>query len=280
VKTSDATLRAALYDANVMVGADLVDVDLALGHQRWTAADQNVVVGGVTYYAGGPVIAHGAVRSAAATEVAVCDLTLKGSYQISGRTVASRALSGEFDNRDVAFRRIFKALWTDTPTTAVDVFTGRVAEVLIDSFGVELRVKSIMYKTEEHRPLRIIQTNCPWVLYSPECGAVASSFRASDSVAAGTTASAVKLTTGTSLATPGGTIEFTSGALNGIVAVIRAYDAGSKTATLVTQLPAVPATNDTLYVYRGCDRTRTTCGSVFGRLVSMGGFPDAPRKAA
>lgn len=281
MKPSDATVRSTLYDANVMVQAELVDVNLAIGHQRWTTAGQNVSVGGATYYAGGPVIEHGSIRvTNEPGEIPTCDLSLRGDYAVAGVDLAARARAGDFDDRDVAFSRVYMPTWAASPTMAVDAFSGRVAEVVFDSYSVELRLKAITYKTQERRPLRVVQSMCPWVLYASECGATKASFSALDTVAAGSTALVVILGAGTAWATPGGTMQFNTGNLAGITAVIRSYNSGTRAATLVTQLPQVPDVNSQVYVSRGCDRRRATCGTTFSRLVAFGGFPDAPRKGA
>ena len=280
MKSSDATLRATLYNANVMALADLLDVDLAIEHQYWCTTPQSWSIGGHTY-APGPVMERGPVRGSYGTEVATCDILLKGMHEVAGRTLSSRALTGEFDNRDVSYKRIAIPAWGDTPSMAFDVFTGRVAEVILTSTTVELRLKSILYKTEEQRPLRVMQPMCPWVLYSPECGAVQSSHEQAHTTASGSTTSSVVLqASAAGYAGPGSSVRFTSGPLNGVVAAVRSYDDPSRTLSLVSQLPTAPGPSVSCYATRGCDRRRATCGTTFNRLVAMGGFPDAPPRAA
>jgi uncharacterized phage protein (TIGR02218 family) len=277
MKSSDAALRSALYDSSVMAAYDLVTVTLAYGVQRWTTADTDKSFGGSTYYATGPAISHASIRSTYGTEVSTGDLYLRGNVLIGGTSIAQRALQGEFDDAPVQYRRAYVPNWTTTPTAVVNVFTGRVEEVMVDSFGVELRLKSLLAKAQEERPLRVVGPFCPWVLYGSQCGAVKATFTHARTVAAGTTASAVKLSSDSTMATPGGTLEFTSGVLNGKLASVRSYDSGTYVATLVSPLPQVPATGDGVNVVRGCDRRRTTCSTTFARLVSFGGFPDLPR---
>ena len=62
--------------------------------------------------------------------------------------------------------------------------------------------------------------------------------------------------------------------LNGQSYAIKSQGGG--TFALLVPLPALPAIGDTLTVYPGCDKTKTTCAGKFGNLVHFQGQPYIP----
>lgn len=79
-----------------------------------------------------------------------------------------------------------------------------------------------------------------------------------------------------------GEVEFTSGALNGVIAenLFKWDAAGAGAASLVLQvpLPVAPQVGDTLIVRQGCPKTRPACKDrqPGGDVTPFEGFPDVP----
>lgn len=73
-----------------------------------------------------------------------------------------------------------------------------------------------------------------------------------------------------------GLLTWTSGNNNGLSMEVKDYKATGGTVTLVTPMPFTIATGDAFSVYRGCDKTKTTCINIFSNVINFRGFAEIP----
>ncbi len=273
-RTASQPLKDAV-NSESMCAIDLWTFEFPAGtYYRWTTFERDVSFGGNTWSAAGPVIDHGATRAASGVEVSTLDLELKGVYLIGGVSLASLAATGAMDDIAVTYERLYLPTYATTPTADYKVllFSGYVVDVEPSSTIVKLVAKSILARADEELPRRTVGPMCGWSWGSTRCGINKSLWQASDTVAAGSTTQAIKLTTGTAYAVPGAQVQFADGQWRNVVA----YDAATKTATLDSPLAAVPATGSALTIWRSCDKAQTTCSGTYANLVHFGGFPQVP----
>ncbi len=256
--------------------ADLWTVVLPQGTQRWTSGDRDVTLGADTWLRSGPVIGHGEVLATSGIEVSTLDVELKGQFRIGGIPIAALAATGSFDDASVTFDRLYLPSWATTPTTnhRIRLFFGHVYQPEPESTVVRLVVKDPRAKADDELPRRTAGPMCPWTWGDARCGVNKTLWQATDAVAGGSTAQDVVLVTGTSVfLVKGALLTFSDGQRR----VVQAWNAGTKTATIDSPLPAVPS--GAVTIQRGCDKTMAACGTPFANLVRFGGFPAIPRKS-
>jgi uncharacterized phage protein (TIGR02218 family) len=171
---------------------------------------------------------------------------------------------------DGAYLQMDRAWLTDyggPPIGTVTLFYGRISS--IDKVGrteAQIKVKSALVALDTDFPRNIYQASCVHTLYDGGCTLLKSNFGNAGTVTAGSTDLVLNWTNPQSQANyfNEGTISFTSGALNGFTANIKA-----STATLlyvVDQLPVAPQPGDTFNAYPGCDHTIGTDSN--GNVIS------------
>jgi hypothetical protein len=177
----------------------------------------------------------------------------------------------------------------DTSLGAVTLFAGFLTEAKVGQTRAPLTIKSALEKASVGMPWRIYQANCPFDLYGPLCGVAKTA-----SFGGYTFQATAQVSTITPSGKPGvivvgttsyptdtalghyvnyfrfGTLQFTSGALAGLMRSVQ----GSVSAlglytefTLLSPLPRVPAAGDTFVVQAGCKKTLADCTTKFGNFV-------------
>lgn len=73
-----------------------------------------------------------------------------------------------------------------------------------------------------------------------------------------------------------GLLTWTSGNNNGLSMDVKDYDGTNDQFTLAEPMPFTVQVGDTYSVYRGCDKTKSTCKDVFNNLVNFRGFAEIP----
>ncbi len=275
-RTASQPLKDAVASENPCA-IDLWTIVLPQGTQRWTTHEKDVTLGGNTWLAAGPVIDHGPVRCTSGIEVSTLDLALRGVFTVGGVTLASLAATGAMDDVAVTYERLYLPTYAIPPSADYKVllFQGYVVDdIEPSSTEVKLTAKSILARADEELPRRTVGPMCAWSWGSTPCGINKSLWQATDTVAAGSTTQTIVLTTGTAYAVPGAQIQFADGQQRNVTA----YDSGTKTATLDSPLPAIPATGSGLTIWRGCDKRLSTCASPYANLVRFGGFPQVPER--
>lgn len=267
-KTTDATLLDTL--AHALLNAwDLYTFKLATGWVRYTSGSSSFTYGGNTWQPAG--IKRGTLENLDGTHVSTLDLEVRIS------TWPALAVNGDLDEIEVVLERAYLLSWSDTPTMLSQLFAGPIVDVRPTPVGVNFTVKDHLYRGESECPPRVCGPSCPWVFGGTECGYDLNSVTTTGlTTTTGSTATVVKLTAppGSNCAA-GGTILFTSGALDTIKRTVQSVSGSD--VTVARPLPSVPASGVTLSATRGCARTLSVC-SGYGRLARFGGFPHVPRK--
>ena len=197
-----------------------------------------------------------------------------------GTTVTKAAvIGGRYDD---AVARFFQTNWSSLADGAVKLLKGRVvvAEVIGDRFRLTIHSEIGKFTQEVGRT---ITGYCDADFGDARCGLTP----VTDAV----TVTAVTDERSFTVSNPGaratnffngGTVQFTSGALNGTrkVEVLSFNTSGA--VVLWTGLAEAPAVGDTLNLRQGCfdvatgeSKTRTAC-MAFDNIVNFRGFPDVP----
>ncbi len=158
------------------------------------------------------------------------------------------------------------------------LFDGTITEVGIDSKvgTLTLYVESPLALADVPPSKRVVQAQCPFSLGDANCGVALASFRDTRTVAAGTTAAVVKLSSASARAATGSLLTITSGALANQARTIRSV--AGVDCTLDVPFTAAPGTGESLRVENADDKRRTTCQTVFSNALRFGGFMNAPEE--
>ncbi len=268
------TLRPGLYSP---AGATL----------RWTSSLYAISLGGNLYSPGPPNFKHASLRVETGLKTSDLEITIEAddSYLLNGVPLLARIARGEWNFATIEIERAYSAgpgqPWIDK----VPRFMGIVTDIGdIGRISVPLTVKSVSYLLDTQWPKDTIMSTCGKVLYSTDCGALASTHQVSGAVQS-TPASPTVNGFGTTLTLAdsyfvGGTITFTSGNLAGLSYWVRSYLHANGIVRLQTPALVAPSPGDTFTILPGCDKSQTTCSSRFGNLSNFGGFPYVPQPTA
>lgn len=280
MRAASQALRDHLAANNFLQIADLVTLTIGASSYRWTTSDTDIVHGGNTYAANGPIIGEGTARLTSSLEVDTFDVELGtgGGIPIAGKALALACVDGALDGATLTVDRVYMATWGDTSLGLRRIFTGRVAAVEPLSTAVRVTIKSAIERLNYRTPRRKIEPSCPLALYSADCGASKAANTHARTVAAGST----KLVVNVTVAPPAGItavwwIEGTSGANIGQRRQISSVSGSA--ITLDAPLPYLPVAGDGISIVKGCERNRTACIG-FSNLARFQGYADAPTKEA
>ncbi len=236
-----------------------------------TSCDTSLVVNGYTYLADGAVLSRSPLRQAAKLEVDTMTIKLGGTVLLGGVKIALRAVQGFFDGARV---RLDHLIGNPTLPPTTSLFEGRIADVQPEPTVVTVTVKSELQALNQLLPRFLFQAQCGNTLYDANCGVAktATAATVSASPAPTTTSFARSVTTPNAAL---GFVEFATGANAGLRRSILADSAG--VLTISPALPVAPAAGDSVNVYRGCDRTRTTCQTTFNNAANFRGFIHIPK---
>jgi uncharacterized phage protein (TIGR02218 family) len=183
--------------------------------------------------------------------------------------------AGVLDGAEVQLDRAFMPTFGDTSAGLVTMFYGRVVEVDAGRTQATIKVNTHLELLSLQWPWRLFQPGCARTLFDAGCTLSKSAFAVGCAVTGGSTVQT--LHTNYAQATgwaSAGTMTFTSGVLNGKSYAIKSQTAG--VFAMLVPLPSPPTVGDTLTVYPGCDKTKTTCDGKFSNLVHFQGQPYIP----
>lgn len=269
MKTASAALQTLIYSNNVFAWADLYSLYFASGVQRWTTAGTNITYDGTTWTAADVVLSRPTFKTKLALEVDDIDVEFDpGALTLDGLSMKIAAARGRFDG----IRFVVQRAGLDSSLVVQGVLTlfdGHVEDVTPSSTGIVLSAVSPVARLSRKTPSRVVQASCPYQVYSTPCGATP--LFDSRTVAAGSTASSIVLSSSSTRAVAGSWITVTAtGERKTIRSVVGA------TLTLAAPLSVAPSVGAAVTVTRGCDRTASTCNSVFSNLLRFGGFTMVP----
>lgn len=246
--------------------AALVTFYFATGTQRWTTWGQQLTVGGDTWTVG-PGLDVGDLRFTSGIETDTLQIKVfPDATTISGLSMQAAARTGLFDNVRVTVELAFMLTPTDASAGAITVFDGFVSAPEPGSTEIRLTCRSLLERLAREVPSRSTMPQCPYRLFSAPCGVT----EVSDSrtVAAGSTATVINLSSSSTRAEVGGRI-----VIGGVSRMVRAVSGVA--VTVMVAFPSVPS--GTVTVYPGCDKLRPTCRDKWANLINFGGFPDVPK---
>ena len=283
MRSASGGLIAYLPLVDAVYVADLLTITLANGGGtvRLTTYDVDLIVGGATYSSGPTLYRRDAITVAVGLVAEPIRVTISpaSAALVAGVPWALAVQSGVFDGARVAVEKILMPSPGDTTLGAVNLFTGRVAQVEADRATVELTCTSDVELLEAPFPRNVYQPTCAHTLYDAGCALNKAFFTYGSTVRAGSTA---KILNETTLTDPTGwynlgTVTMTSGALTGQIRPVKAYTSGSpSTIELLRPFPTAPAPGDTMDVAPGCDKRQGTCDTKFTNIGRFRGEPFIP----
>jgi uncharacterized phage protein (TIGR02218 family) len=281
MKAVSDTLRAILGSSQFYM-ADCYSFILADGTTlRYTSAETAITdqATGHVFAAFGPFFERSKVKFQTGVQVDELEIQLvarPGDVMfIGGPPWLSGLRAGVLDGAEVQLDRAFMPTFGDTSAGLVTLFYGRVVEVDVGRTNATLKVNTHLELLNLQWPWRLFQPGCARTLFDAGCTLTKSSFAIGCSVVGGSNLQALH----TDYSRPNGwasagTLTFTSGNLDGQSYAIKAQGGG--TLALLVPLPSLPTPGDTLTVYPGCDKTRTTCTTKFNNLAHFQGQPYIP----
>lgn len=237
--------------------------------------------GAATYLAGTGIMPSDLSLSTGfdADEIEVTGPLVEGGTLDLGEVTKAMMLGGRFDDAEAWF---FQVNWDDLAAGSINLLKGRVvlAEVIGGEFKLTIHSEIGKFSQEIGRT---ITAYCDADFGDARCGTTPVTDAVT--VTAVTDARTFTVSNGDGRATnfyTGGTVQFTSGALNGTRKVeVSAYNT-SGALVLWADLAEPPEVGDALNIRQGCfdvatgeSKTRTAC-MAFDNIVNFRGFPDVP----
>jgi uncharacterized phage protein (TIGR02218 family) len=254
---------------------------------RWCTADADLTVAGNVYAGNGIILGRGNRHDTSQLQVDGIELQLAGQAQISGVSVALRAVQGYFDDGRVQVDHLVGP----DPATAISfgpikaLWEGRVAGIDPDAGIVRMQLASDLEQLSvEQLPKFVYGPNCSHAVYDANCALNKATFTLVGAASGVPTTTAIPTTSAALTVKPAGyfnlgVLSITSGTLSGSRRAVKAWD--GTTFTPAIPFLSAPAAGDGLSVYPGCSRTKLDCapvgsGGKFNNLVNFRGFVHIP----
>ena len=261
--TLQAGSAAGIAGGQVLALADLDEPVLWNGY---TYLSNSLLVGGLKYNA----------KIGVEADKQQISLSAWQSMTIGGVPFLQALQQGLLDGAEIQRERAFftaanfTGLPPHVPIGTEILFKGRVTS--IDHIGrttATASVESDLTLLKTQMPLDLLSPTCIWVLYGQGCGVNPASYTFSGVAGAGSTTTLLNWS-GASALFQQGTIAFTSGENEGLVANIKSASAGA----LVPTYPFLfaPAAGDTFTATWGCDHTTGNAsftGSISGTTLTV-----------
>lgn len=196
-------------------------------------------------------------------------------FLVSFRDCATRKV---LDGSQVMVHRwISTPGWASEPYDLFD-FDGYIDQALPTEFGVTMSCKAWTGRiAAASYPRHVVSPWCRYELGDSSCGVTPAAI---DVVAETDSTRTRVVVSGVPQANTGGTLRMMSGINSGFTRSIERIEdiGGGKVALHLAPpgLPWSPSIGDQCRVRRGCDKTLSTCGSVFGNSIKFGGAPYVP----
>lgn len=279
MKQAGEALTQHLNTAKSFRSCDLYALRLQSGMAYyWTDTDSNVSHGGHVYRADGPVITRN--KTSTHSDVAVDKLSVSVSCdkydQIGGVPILAVAHNGGLDGATMKLKRAFFKQ-DGTLIDAVDIFTGTVEVKQGGGFTITLDVKSVVQKLNTEFPSKRYYPQCPYCVYSKECGVDIKKYRKRMKVTAltGVNTVGIDVPFEDGYYNAGG-IEWVSGPLAGQSTQIMSSSNG--TVMYMSPSDTQAAVGSEAYIYPGCDKTPETCKKKFDNFTRNRATPYVPLK--
>jgi uncharacterized phage protein (TIGR02218 family) len=267
----------ALLATNRFWLADLLTINLVSGTVlRYTTADINIVSGGNTFSCGLPFDRSKASwKTGLDVSQASINIYPAPSDLVGGVPFLQAVQAGIFDGATVQVDRAYMPTMGDVSAGVVTIFAGRVGDVQAGRTSVVMPVNSYTELLNRQFPGNLYTSTCGNTLYDPRCTLIKASFSTAVAAQAGATKTAIPISNGQPVGYYDlGTVQFTSGANNGVITTIKHWD--GYTLTLGIPLRNAPTAGDTMVIAPGCDHTPATCLAKFSNFQNFRGYPYVP----
>lgn len=279
MKEISDVLRQHLNSDKSFFSCDLYELRLKSGvSYYWADADADVAVGGNTYKSNGPIIVREKIATNSTVSVDKMNVSISCNEQdqIGGVPIMAVAHNGGFDGAELTLRRaFFDESWKIIDTIAL--FTGLCEVTQGGGLTLKLSVKSIVQKLNIEYPNRRYYPQCPYSVYSKECGVDIHNFRKKGKVTAlsGTNRIRIDLSFDNGYYEAGG-IDWITGPLAGQSTQIMRADNGE--IMYMSPTDTAPRVGDQFYIYAGCNKTPDDCKRKFNNFNRNRATPYVPLK--
>jgi uncharacterized phage protein (TIGR02218 family) len=268
-----------LSTSQSFLSCDLYELKLKSGiSYYWADTDTDVNYGGHTYKGDGPIITREKIATNSTVSVDKLSVAITASQndQIGGVPVLEVAHNGGLDGATLDLRRAF---FDDAGKVieCIDLFHGICEVTQGGGFILKISAKSVVQKLNIEYPNRRYYPQCPYSIYSKECGVDIKSYRKKAKVTAVTGINTVQIDIPfeDGYYTAGG-MEWISGPLAGQATQI--MDSKNSTIIYMSATNTSPRIGDVAYIYPGCDKTPTTCKNKFNNFSRNRATPYVPLK--
>ena len=268
-----------LSTSQSFLSCDLYELKLKSGiSYYWADTDADVNYGGHTYKGDGPIITREKIATNSTVSVDKLSVTITASQndQIGGVPVLEVAHNGGLDGATLDLRRAF---FDDAGKVieCIDLFHGICEVTQGGGFILKISAKSVVQKLNIEYPNRRYYPQCPYSIYSKECGVDIKTYRKKAKVTAvtGTNTVQIDIPFEDGYYTAGG-MEWISGPLAGQATQI--MDSKNSTIIYMSATNTSPRIGDVAYIYPGCDKTPTTCKNKFNNFSRNRATPYVPLK--
>jgi uncharacterized phage protein (TIGR02218 family) len=267
----------ALLATNRFWLSDLLTISLVSGTVlRYTTADINIVSGGNTFSCGLPFDrSRASWKTGLDVSQASINIYPAPADLVGGVPFIQAVQAGIFDGATAQVDRAYMPTMGDASAGVVTIFAGRVGDVQAGRTSVVMPVNSYTELLNRQFPGNLYTSTCGNTVYDSRCTLIKASLSSTVTAQAGATKSSIPIA---STKAAGyydlGTVQFTSGANNGVITSIKRWD--GYTLTLGVPLRAPPAAGDTMTIAPGCDHTQATCLAKFNNLANYRGYDYVP----
>lgn len=279
MKEAGQILSNHLSTSQSFLSCDLYELKLKSGiSYYWADTDADVNYGGHTYKGDGPIITREKISTNSTVSVDKLSVTITANQNdmIGGVPVLEVAHNGGLDDATLDLRRAFfdencKVI------DCIDLFHGICEVTQGGGFLLKISSKSVVQKLNIEYPNRRYYPQCPYSIYSKECGVDIKSYRKKAKVTAVTDTNTVQIDIPfeDGYYTAGG-MEWISGPLAGQATQI--MDSKNNTIIYMSATNTSPRIGDVAYIYPGCDKTPTTCKNKFNNFSRNRATPYVPLK--
>lgn len=268
-----------LSTSQSFLSCDLYELKLKSGiSYYWADTDADVNYGGHTYKGDGPIITREKISTNSTVSVDKLSVTITANQNdmIGGVPVLEVAHNGGLDGATLDLRRAF---FDDAGKVieCIDLFHGICEVTQGGGFILKISAKSVVQKLNIEYPNRRYYPQCPYSIYSKECGVDIKSYRKKAKVIAVTDTNTVQIDIPfeDGYYTAGG-MEWISGPLAGQATQIMASQ--NNTIVYMSATNTAPRVGDVAYIYPGCDKTPETCKNKFNNFSRNRATPYVPLK--
>jgi uncharacterized phage protein (TIGR02218 family) len=268
-----------LSTSQSFLSCDLYELKLKSGiSYYWADTDADVNYGGHTYKGDGPIITREKISTNSTVSVDKLSVTITANQNdmIGGVPVLEVAHNGGLDDATLDLRRAFFDE-NGKVIDCIDFFHGICEVTQGGGFILKISSKSVVQKLNIEYPNRRYYPQCPYSIYSKECGVDIKSYRKKAKVTAVTDTNTVQIDIPfeDGYYTAGG-MEWISGPLAGQATQIMASQ--NNTIVYMSATNTAPRISDVAYIYPGCDKTPTTCKNKFNNFSRNRATPYVPLK--